>query len=114
VRNAATTLTSQLAIFEDFGLDGVVDSRGSASTVSAEIYNLPIEALNLSMRTYNSLRRHGLTLVGEVLDMREDELLNIKNFGRKSLDELQERLAQSELRWPDQRASEVCRVRGGR
>jgi DNA-directed RNA polymerase subunit alpha len=100
VREAATTLREQLKILEDAGKEAIVDQRPSP-IVPFEIYNMPIEALNLSMRTYNSLRRHGLTLVGEVLDMREDELLNIKNFGRKSLDELQEKLEESELRRPN-------------
>ncbi|MCA1599879.1 MAG: hypothetical protein LC769_12880, partial [Chloroflexi bacterium] len=56
------------------------------------VYDTPIEALDLSPRAYNLLKRAGVSKVGEVLDMAEDELLNVRNFGRKSLDELRDRL----------------------
>ncbi len=49
------------------------------------------------MRVFNSLKRTGITSVGEVLDMIEkgpDAMLSIRNFGEKSLDELKERLAE--------------------
>lgn len=57
-----------------------------------QIAETPIEALDLSPRAYNSLKRAGVGKVGEVLDMSEDDLLNVRNFGRKSLDELRDRL----------------------
>lgn len=56
-----------------------------------EIYETPIEALDLSVRVFNSLKRTGITNVGEVLEMLErgpDAMLAIRNFGEKSLDEL--------------------------
>ena len=56
------------------------------------VYDTPIEALDLSPRAYNSLKRAGVSKVGEVLDMTEEDLLNVRNFGRKSLDELRDRL----------------------
>lgn len=66
-----------------------ISSRGS---LPQAIYDTPIEALDLSPRAYNSLKRAGVGKVGEVLEMSEDDLLNVRNFGRKSLDELRERL----------------------
>ncbi len=63
--------------------------------VSSEIYERPIETLDLSVRVFNSLKRTGITTVGEVLEMLEkgpDAMLSIRNFGEKSLDELKERL----------------------
>lgn len=60
-----------------------------------EIYETPIEALDLSVRVFNSLKRTGITNVGEVLEMLErgpDAMLAIRNFGEKSLDELITRL----------------------
>jgi len=57
-----------------------------------QLYDTPIEALDLSPRAYNSLKRAGVGKVGEVLDKNEEELLNVRNFGRKSLDELRDRL----------------------
>lgn len=44
------------------------------------------------MRAYNGLRRSGLMTVGQVVERSEDELLSLQNFGRKSYDELRDRL----------------------
>ena len=66
-----------------------------APKVSSEIYETPIEQLDLSVLVFNSLKRTGSTTVGEVLDMLskgEEAMLAIRNFGDKSLDELREKL----------------------
>jgi DNA-directed RNA polymerase subunit alpha len=55
-------------------------------------YNTPIEELALSVRAYNCLKRSGLMTVGQVLEKSEEELLALRNFGRKSYDELRDRL----------------------
>jgi DNA-directed RNA polymerase subunit alpha len=63
--------------------------------MASEVYETPIENLDLSVRVFNSLKRTGITNVGEVLDMLEkgqEAMLSIRNFGEKSLDELKERL----------------------
>jgi DNA-directed RNA polymerase subunit alpha len=63
--------------------------------LASEIYETPIENLDLTVRVFNSLKRTGITSVGEVLDMLEkgeEAMLSIRNFGEKSLDELKERL----------------------
>lgn len=62
-------------------------------TIPSKYYDMPIEDLDLSVRAYNCLKRAGITKVGQVLEMTEDDLLGVRNFGRKSLDELRERLA---------------------
>jgi len=64
-------------------------------TLASEVFEIPIENLDLSVRVFNSLKRTGITNVGEILDMLErgsDAMLSIRNFGEKSLDELCERL----------------------
>ncbi len=56
-----------------------------------ELYDKLIEELDLSVRVFNSLKRTGITTVGDVLDMLArgpDAMLAIRNFGEKSLDEL--------------------------
>jgi DNA-directed RNA polymerase subunit alpha len=56
-----------------------------------EWYDTPIEQLDLSVRVFNSLKRTGITKVGEMLEMLErgeETMLAIRNFGEKSLDEL--------------------------
>ena len=63
--------------------------------LASEVYEIPIENLDLSVRVFNSLKRTGITNVGEILDMLErgsDAMLSIRNFGEKSLHELKERL----------------------
>jgi DNA-directed RNA polymerase subunit alpha len=63
--------------------------------LASEMYETPIENLDLSVRVFNSLKRTGITTVGEVLDMLEkgpEAMLSIRNFGEKSLDELKDRL----------------------
>jgi DNA-directed RNA polymerase subunit alpha len=66
-------------------------------TIPNEIYDTPIEQLDLSVRVFNSLKRTGITKVGEMLDMLdrgEETMLAIRNFGEKSLDELKSQLRQ--------------------
>ncbi|MEK7442647.1 MAG: DNA-directed RNA polymerase subunit alpha [Chloroflexota bacterium] len=67
----------------------------AAPTLPSEIYETPIEQLDLSVRVFNSLKRTGITTVGEVLDHLNrgaEAMLAIRNFGEKSLTELQEKL----------------------
>jgi hypothetical protein len=65
---------------------------GAGIQLTPDRYNMAIEDLNLSMRAYNCLRRSGLVTMGQVLEKSEEELLALRNFGRKSYDELRERL----------------------
>ena len=70
-------------------------TREEEPQMASEVYEIPIENLDLSVRVFNSLKRTGITSVGEVLDMLDkgsDAMLSIRNFGEKSLDELKERL----------------------
>jgi DNA-directed RNA polymerase subunit alpha len=60
--------------------------------IPLEQYNMPIEELGLSVRTSNCLKRAGITKTGELFEKSEQELLNINNFGRKTLEELMGRL----------------------
>ena len=70
------------------------------------LYDKPIEELDLSVRVFNSLKRTGITSVGDVLDMLNrgpDAMLAIRNFGEKSLDELEEKLQEKNY-WPHEKA----------
>ena len=62
------------------------------TAIPSKVYDIPIEDLDLSVRAYNCLKRSGITKVGQVLEMTEEDLLAVRNFGRKSLEELRERL----------------------
>ncbi|MDR7522156.1 MAG: DNA-directed RNA polymerase subunit alpha [Armatimonadota bacterium] len=54
---------------------------------------MPIEELDLTVRPYNCLKRAGIHTVGDLIKKTEDEIVAVKNFGRKSLDEVKEKLA---------------------
>jgi len=64
----------------------------SSLPIPPKIYETPIEDLDLSVRAYNCLKRSNITKVGQVLSMNEEDLLGVRNFGEKSLQELRERL----------------------
>jgi len=64
----------------------------SSIPIPPKIYETPIEELDLSVRAYNCLKRSNITKVGQVLSMNEDDLLGVRNFGEKSLQELREKL----------------------
>ncbi len=69
----------------------------------AGVADMPIEELDLPQRAFNSLKRHGITKVGQLLQTPDEELLRMRNFGRKSLDEIKERLAARGLIEPPER-----------
>jgi len=55
---------------------------------------LPIEDLQLTIRSYNCLKREGIHTVGELVARSEADLLDIRNFGAKSITEVKEKLAE--------------------
>lgn len=63
-------------------------------TIPAEVYDKPIEELDLSTRTYNCLKRADITKVGQVLQMDEKALLSVRNLGQKSMEEIRDRLVE--------------------
>jgi DNA-directed RNA polymerase subunit alpha len=78
------------------GFVGEVEPEAAPeSEIPSRVYDTAIEELELSVRAYNCLKRAGITKVGEVLERLQkgkDEILAIRNFGQKSLDELMDRL----------------------
>lgn len=72
-----------------------IEEEEEEETIPNEVYDTPIEHLDLSVRVFNSLKRTGITKVGEMLEMLErgeETMLAIRNFGEKSLDELKQQL----------------------
>ncbi|MCJ7701190.1 MAG: DNA-directed RNA polymerase subunit alpha [Anaerolineales bacterium] len=65
--------------------------------LTSEIIETPIESLDLSVRVFNSLKRTGITTIGEVItlmDKGEEAVLSIRNFGDKSLQELHQKMSE--------------------
>jgi DNA-directed RNA polymerase subunit alpha len=89
---AAAILTDYLALFREVG--GIVES--SFGTDAGEGPNrardIKIDDLDFSNRTYNCLKRQGIETLEELRNYPEEELMNIRNFGQKSLDEVKDKL----------------------
>jgi DNA-directed RNA polymerase subunit alpha len=87
---SAEILVNQFRPFVTIGLaaEPAVVPTGAA-TLPANMLDMPIEELDLPMRAYNSLKRNK---VGQLLQLKDDDLLRMRNFGKKSLDEMKERL----------------------
>jgi DNA-directed RNA polymerase subunit alpha len=60
-------------------------------------WDIPVETLNLSVRSFNCLKRAGISKVSELLDLTEDEIMKMRNFGKKSLDEIKQVLLERGL-----------------
>lgn len=84
-----------IAGITEITLAPVVEEEELNGRLTSEVYDTPIENLDLSVRVFNSLKRAGITTVGEVVEMLEkgeDAIMSIRNFGDKSLDELVEKM----------------------
>jgi DNA-directed RNA polymerase subunit alpha len=68
--------------------------------------DMPIEELDLPMRAYNSLKRNNIVKVGQLLQLKDEDLLRMRNFGKKSLDEMKERLRMRGFIVPDSEPGE--------
>ncbi len=93
VASAGTTLVELANLFSELsespGLSlGPAEGEGEMSGDLA----LPIEELNLSVRSYNCLKRESINSVGELIQRTEQELTDIRNFGQKSIDEVKSKL----------------------
>lgn len=95
---AAKTLIEHLrhiAGVSEETLAAVIEEEDDESRVTSEVAETPVEALDLSVRVFNSLKRTGITTVGDVLDLLEkgeQAIMSIRNFGEKSLDELRQKM----------------------
>jgi DNA-directed RNA polymerase subunit alpha len=87
-------LFEQFAEFEQSGPGGIVVSPEEAFEALSPDLQLPVEDLDLSVRSYNCLKREGIGTVGELVQKTEQDLLEIRNFGGKSIDEVKEKLAE--------------------
>ena len=93
---SARMLEELLAPFAGFGkvIEAVPEKVVSESSIPQELFNMPVEQLNLSVRTMNCLRGGNIQTVGEVVNKGEKGLMTLRNFGVKSLQELADRLGE--------------------
>jgi DNA-directed RNA polymerase subunit alpha len=94
VQEASRILTDQFKLFTGMGQEGEAAAglEPGADAQMAKLHTMPIEELDLSVRPYNCLKRAGINTVGDLIQRTEEEIVAVKNFGRKSLDEVREKL----------------------
>jgi DNA-directed RNA polymerase subunit alpha len=107
LRKSSDALVSHFYRFKDLGKElGSGPDRPTIS-VPPEVYQTPIEKLELSPRTLNCLKRAHITKVGHVLEVSNSELLKVRNFGEKSLIELMDRLREEGMLSADELAARM-------
>jgi len=92
---AAKILKDHLELFI-----GLVDNVASVDTLvernviqKDKLLEMTIEELELSVRSYNCLKRAGLNTVGDIIEKTEEEMMKVRNMGKKSLEEVKQKLA---------------------
>lgn len=92
---AARILENHLALFAGLaessaGADGLGSGGESGE---GRVLEMPIEELELSVRSFNCLKRAGIDAIGQLTDRTEEDMMKVRNLGRKSLDEVKQKLA---------------------
>jgi|SRR5579884_1161042 DNA-directed RNA polymerase subunit alpha len=100
---AARILIEQFQPFASIGQPTAPtgESPSPFPALPPNILDMPIEELDLPMRAYNSLKRNNIVKVGQLLQLKDEDLLRMRNFGKKSLDEMKERLRMRGLLPPE-------------
>ena len=92
---AAELFTRHLELFVSFPERAIAPEAAAAGRAQPSRTNdTPIEELDLSVRAFNCLKANDISTVGQLLAKKEEELLSLRNFGRKSLDEIKEKLVE--------------------
>jgi DNA-directed RNA polymerase subunit alpha len=103
VASAGKTLTELFGLARELNVDAEGIDIGP-SPIDAQLaadLALPIEELDLTVRSYNCLKREGIHTVGELVSRSEADLMDIRNFGSKSIDEVKGKLAAMGLSMKD-------------
>src|ERR1022692_615621 len=93
---AARVLSDQLALFVGFSGRPEVETTVEEAAPFAD-WDIPVDELDLSVRSYNCLKRAGISRISELLQKTEDEIMNMRNLGKKSVDEIKEKLTERNL-----------------
>lgn len=99
VARAGRVIDEHMMLFVDQA-STEIESDGIFAAVVDEgesVLDTPIEELDLSVRSYNCLKRQGVNTIGQLNECSENDLLNIRNFGAKSIEEVKDKLQQMGL-----------------
>jgi len=100
VSKAATIMVAHLKLFQNIAGTSLEDENGegpfteSAEDSGTKTMEMTIEDLELSVRSYNCLKRAGINTVAELVQKTEEDMMKVRNLGRKSLDEVKKKLAE--------------------
>lgn len=96
---AARHLRDYIAIFlgPEAAVAGAAAAVGAEEEVRDKILDTPIEDVEFSVRTFNCLKKENIHTLGDLIQRTEQDLLNIRNFGKRSLEEVLAKLAQYDL-----------------
>ena len=92
---AARIIFDHLSLFTNLteGVQPVEPSGENEGDGKDKVLDMVIEELDLSVRSYNCLKRAGINTIRELVDRDEDEMMKVRNLGKKSLEEVQQKLA---------------------
>ena len=101
--SAGKTLTELFGLARELNVEaeGVEIGPSPVDEQLAADLALPVEDLQLTVRSYNCLKREGIHTVGELISRSEQDLLDIRNFGAKSIDEVKAKLVEMGLNLKD-------------
>jgi DNA-directed RNA polymerase subunit alpha len=93
--SAGTTLVELFGLARELNVEAEGIEIGPSPSEAADLasFTMPIEEMELTVRSYNCLKREGIHSVGELVSRSEADLLDIRNFGQKSIDEVKMKLA---------------------
>ena len=94
VASAGGTLLELVALFSQLAEATSVQVGPAEDEEVPSDHQITVEELNLSVRSYNCLKREGINTVGDLVQKSEAELMDIRNFGQKSIDEVKQKLAE--------------------
>ena len=103
VASAGRTLTELFGLARELNTaaEGIEIGPAPVEAVLSTELSMPIEDLDLSVRSYNCLKREGINTVSELVALSEMQLMNIRNFGQKSVDEVKDKLTEMGLALKD-------------
>jgi DNA-directed RNA polymerase subunit alpha len=101
--SSGRTLTELFGLARELNTaaEGIEIGPAPADVVISNELQIPVEDLDLSVRSYNCLKREGINTVSELVALSEHQLMNIRNFGQKSVDEVRDKLIEMGLSLKD-------------
>ena len=98
-KNALSVMHKQMSIFNsELNIEMPETTVSEEERPELKVLSQTIDSLNFSARCFNCLDRSGIRYLGELVLLNEDQIKNIKNLGKKSLDEITAKL--DELGYP--------------